>query len=150
MSVSTDDIVRSRGRIKVIQDGRTRYIRFEQGKVLDVGPVGITVNPLGMKAIFACRPEDLEPVVTGLEQTPVSRASGKQEAEQHKPGSVVTSPEQWPDFEPGGTVPAVGEVVQVTAKDVVLEPEGSIDVTGEVAKPKAKKLPPPRRRRRDR
>lgn len=123
MAVATDDVVRSRGRIQVLQAGRMRFIEFGSAKVLEVDAIGITVNPLGKRAIVTCRPDDLELIEhpsNRLQQTPVSRTSGEQVAEANKPEPVpepmVPVPEPVPEPAPAAA----------SAK-------GSIDVTGEVA-----------------
>lgn len=149
VSVSVDDSVASVGRIKVVQNGRPRFISFDRATVIDVSRGGITVNPAGMKAMLVCREEDLQAAEPTLEQTPASQASGELQAEANKP---------LPDFEPGGAVPPAGTVVPITRvkrpeprpEDVRAaarssEPEGEIPVTGAVEKPKPK--PKPRARK---
>ena len=95
MTVATDDLVRSKGRIQVLQDGRMRFIAFGTAKVIDVGGGGITVNPLGKSAVLLCNPEDLElaePSSKQLDETSSSRESATQQAEANKgvPAPPVT------------------------------------------------------------
>ena len=85
--ITVDDIVDPVGRIKFVQDGRKRYIEFSMAKVIDVGAEGITVTPIGKRATFTCRPEDLElvePANHDLDQTPASRESAGEQAEHNK------------------------------------------------------------------
>jgi len=95
MTVGSGDIVRSAGRITTIQDGRQRGISFDSGTVIDVGPSGIIVNPVGMKAHVLCRPEDLEPFAAD----PANEISAE-----------GYSREQPESSEPEGTVPLEGSV----------------------------------------
>ena len=129
MAINTEDIVRSVGRIKVLQDGRMRFIEFTTAKVMEVGDIGITVNPLGRRAIVTCRPDDLElvaPHSTDLRQTPISRTSGEQVAEANKP-----KPEPAPMPEPTHDTADPSETT-LTAAAPSASAKGSIGVSGKV------------------
>jgi hypothetical protein len=127
MPITTEDVVTSVGRIKVIQGGRRRFIEFTMGRVVDVGVIGVTVNPVGMKALVICRPDDLEVV-----------------GEQHKPPPERNDTAIEPgEFATGGVVPPPAEV-QVPAGTTISAPEGSIAVSGGVEQ----EPPKPRRKAR--
>ena len=169
--IKTQDIVRSTGRIKVLQAGRKRWIEFGMATVIATDPPGITVNPVGRKALLVCRPEDLEvvePASRDLEQTLISRASGAQVAAANK--GVATEPGIPPVAEPPpgprpeiastkGSIAVSGEVVaeeeiakpepKQSLKELRQEKQRKRATEGE-AKPVAKKPKPkakPRRRR---
>ena len=140
--IKTEDMVRSTGRIKVLQAGRKRFIEFGMAKVIATDPPGITVNPIGRKALLVCRPEDLEvvePASRDLEQTLLSRASGEQIAEANK--GVTTEPGVAPVAEPAYQT---GGIVPPGPRPEIASTEGNIAVSGEVvaedvvAKPKPK------------
>ena len=139
VALITDDLVASKGRIKVLQNQRPRFIQFGMAKVLATDAVGVTVTPVGKRALLVCRPEDLEvvePANRDLQQTPASRESARQQAEHVKgieaqPVKSVTEPEH--EFLTGGVIPS-GTTAVI--------PAGTIPVSGDVeeeAKPRAKK-----------
>jgi hypothetical protein len=115
VSIAAEDLVASDGRIKGIQNGRVRHIEFSLARVVDVGPAGITVNPVGMKAEILCRPDDL--VV----------ANSKDERE----------PEQLPDFD-AAKAPDLREGDVITVEKTS-EPAGDVPISGEVEPPKPKR-----------
>ena len=140
MDIITDDIVASKGRIKVLQAGRKRFVEFGQAKVLDINPPGITVSPVGRRATFACRPEDLEvvePANRDLQQTLSSTASGEEVAEANKGMSV--EPGTLPVVASGNVVVEQGEAEPLTPAEPEQQIEGSIAVTGQVTTPKGMK-----------
>jgi hypothetical protein len=144
MSFNTRDIVSSKGRIKTLQEDRSRYISFDEGIVVDIGEIGISVNPLGMRAIVICQPDDIAPIqapgeepAPPLVQTPASVASGELQAESAKPLPHPTPTPDEPIPEPEGTIAVEGEVTVEEAKPAPAK-----------AKPKDKGIAASRRRRR--
>jgi hypothetical protein len=121
MGLAADDLVRSIGRIKTIQNDRRRFIEFPMARVIDVSDAGITVNPVGKNAILLCRPDDLEVV---------------------EPGTTTTRPDPEPEFEPGSITPPLGEVEVEAGTEVT----GSIAVSGTVTEDESPK-PKPRAKR---
>ena len=137
MDIITDDIVASKGRIKVLQGPRKRWVEFGQATVIDTNPPGITVSPVGRKATFACRPEDLEvvePANRDLQQTLSSTASGEEVAEANKGMSV--EPGTLPVVASGNVVVEQGEAEPLTPATPQQQIEGSMVVSGQVATPK--------------
>jgi hypothetical protein len=82
MAFAAEDLVRSLGRIKTLQNDRRRFIEFGMGRVIAVDEAGVTVTPIGKNAVLLCRPDDLELIEATSE----------------------------PEFEPGSITPPLGEV----------------------------------------
>ena len=131
MSVSVDDVVTSVGRIKTLQDGRPRFIAFAQAKVIEVGPAGITVKPVGKNAILLCKPDDLRPI-----------DDDEPDDDHAKAVAEIIERESQQD-EPEGSIAVTGEVAEEKPKQTLKQlREKKQGTTAD--KPK----PTPRRRRR--